>query len=188
MKNRMSMKMMTVILSVVLLVAATVGVTVAFLVDKTPSTDKTFVPVYVSCKVQETMDRTTNTKTDVAVQNTCDIPAYVRVAIVVTWVSEESGSTYGGAPVDGRDYVASFSDNGWIKGTDGFYYCTSPVAAEAVTPVLLRSIAPVDGKAPEGYVLSVQVVASAIQAEPAEAVTSAWKTVTVHNDGTIVPQ
>ena len=188
MKKIMSIKTIIIALSAVLLLAATVGVTVAFLVDKTPSTDTTFVPVYVSCKIQETFDSVTNTKTNVAVKNTGDIPAYVRATVVVTWVSEESGSTYGGAPVDGRDYIASFSDSGWKKGTDGFYYCTSPVAAEGATPILLSSIAPVDGKAPEGYVLSVQIVASAIQAEPAEAVTSAWKTVTVNNDGTIVPQ
>ena len=187
MEKRISKKTVIVILSAALLLAATVGVTLAFLVDKTPSLDYNFVPVAVSCKVQENMDLETNTKTNVAVQNTGDIPAYVRAAVVVTWVSEESGSTYGGAPVQGRDYVAEFSSDGWKKGTDGFYYCTSPISPEGVTPILLNKIYPVAEKAPEGYVLSVQIVASAIQAEPAEAVVSAWRA-TVNSDGTVTPQ
>ena len=187
MEKRISKKTMVVILSVALLLTATVGVTLAFLVDETPSIDHNFVPVYVSCKVREEMNTELNIKTNVAVQNTGDITAYVRAAVVVTWISEESGSTYGGAPVKDKDYTADFATDGWIMGTDGFYYCTSPIASEGVTPILLRSIYPVSEQAPEGYILSVQIVASAIQADPAEAVTSAWKA-TVNSDGTITPQ
>ena len=181
-------KRISVILAAVLLVAVAVGTTVAFLVDKTPSVENTFQPVAVSCNVVENFDAEANVKREVYVQNTGDISAYVRVALVVTWVSQESGTTYGGAPVWGTDYAVLLGDGGWQQGADGFYYCNAPVAAGDTTPILIRSIAPVTGRAPEGYVLSVQIVASAIQAEPAEAVSAAWNGVTVRGDGTISPQ
>ena len=181
-------KRISVILAAVLLVAAAVGTTVAFLVDRTPSVENTFQPVAVSCRVLESFDAATNVKSNVSVQNTGDISAYVRAAVVVTWVSQESGSTYGGAPVAGTDYTVSMGESGWQQGADGFYYCNAPVAAGAATPTLINSIAPVAERAPEGYVLSVQIVASAIQAEPAEAVSTAWNGVTVQGDGTISPQ
>ena len=120
-------------------------------------------------------------------QNTGDIPAYVRAALVVTWVSQESGNTYGGAPVAGTDYTVTMGQSGWLQGSDGFYYCQSPIAASGTTPILINAISPLEGRAPEGYVLSVQIVASAIQAEPAQAVSSAWNGITVHGDGTISP-
>ena len=187
MKKRISAKAKAIIVAAILLVTAIVGATVAYLADKTPSLSNSFQPVAVTCLVQETYDSATKTKTDVSVKNTGDIPAYVRATVVVTWVSE-SGTTYGGAPELGTDYVAEFSADGWIKGTDGFYYCASPVGVGASTPVLLKTASPVEGKAPDGYVLSVQIIASAIQASPADAVTSAWSGVVVHSDGTITPQ
>ena len=180
-------KRIILILAAVLLLAVAVGTTVAFLVDKTPSVANTFQPVAVSCRVQETFDAQANTKRDVSVRNTGDISAYIRVALVVTWVSEESGSTYGGAPVAGVDYAMTLSEDGWVRGSDGFYYCTSAVAAGEATPILVDVVAPVAGKAPEGYRLSVQIVASAIQATPADAVRATWSGVTVNDDGTITP-
>ena len=188
MKKRISVKSVVLVVAAILLVSVVVGATVAYLVDKTPSLKNSFQPVAVTCLVQETYDSATKTKTDVSVKNTGDVSAYVRATVVVTWVSSDSGTTYGGAPELGTDYLAEFSSDGWIKGTDGFYYCTSPIAVGASTPILLKTASPVAGQAPDGYVLSVQIIASAIQAEPADAVTSAWTGVTVNSDGAIMPQ
>ena len=185
MKKRISVKKTVLIVSAVLLVAVAIGTTTAFLVDETPPLTNTFQPVSVSCAVQERFDTATNVKQDVAVKNTGDIPAYVRATVVVTWVSLENGRTYGGAPVAGVDYTVVMGQSGWQQGSDGFYYCTAAIAAGGTTPILLTSVTPVEGAAPEGYRLSVQIVASAIQADPAEAVTSAWSGVTVRSDGTI---
>ena len=66
----------------VLLVTATVWTTVAFLVDRSPSLDNTFVPVAVACQVREDFDPTANVKSNVSVQNTGDISAYVRATVV----------------------------------------------------------------------------------------------------------
>ena len=181
-------KRIAVIVAAVLLAAVAVGTTLAFLVDRTPSVKNKFRPVFVSCLVLETFDAQTNVKSNVSVQNTGDIPAYVRAALVVTWVSQESGNTYGGAPVAGTDYTVTMGQSGWLQGSDGFYYCQSAVAAGGTTPLLVSAITPVAGRAPQGYVLSVQIVASAIQAEPAEVVSAAWNGVTVQSNGTISPQ
>lgn len=51
---------------------------------------------------------------------------------------------------------------------------TAPVAPLASTGVLIDLCTPVTGRAPEGYTLSVNVLASAIQSVPAEAVGQAW--------------
>ena len=185
MKKRISVKKTMLIVSAVLLIAVAIGTTTAFLVDETPPLTNTFQPVSVSCAVQESFDPTTNLKKDVSVKNTGDIPAYVRATVVVTWVSEDGNTTYGGAPVAGVHYTVVMGQNGWQQGSDGFYYCTAAVEAGGTTPILLASATPVAGQAPEGYRLSVQIVASAIQADPAEAVTSAWSGVTVRSDGTI---
>ena len=181
-------KRICLILAAMLLVTAAVGATVAFLVDETPSVENAFYPTFVTCQVQESFDANANVKKNVYVQNTGDVFAYIRVAVVVTWVDAQSGNTYGGAPVAGTDYTVTTGQEGWERGADGYYYCNAPVAAGDKTPILIDSIAPVEGRAPEGYVLSVQIVASAIQAEPADAVLAAWSGVTVYDDGTISPK
>lgn len=188
MKKRISRRAILLFAVTVLLATAVVGTTLAFLVDKTPPVTNTFQPVSVSCRVLEDFDTAANVKNNVSVQNTGEIPAYIRATVVVTWVSIESGNTYGGAPVAGVDYTVVAGPEGWVQDTNGFYYCTSPVAPGASTPILLSAISPIAGQAPEGYRLSVQIVASAIQADPAEAVTAVWSGVTVQENGTITVQ
>ena len=172
------------ILTAAALLTVTVGVTVAYLMAQAPSLKNTFTPVTVKCEVEESFNPAGNVKDNVKVRNKGDIPAYIRASIVINWVSD-SGSIYGGAPVLGEHYTATFGANGWFQGTDGFYYYVSPVAAGDVTANLIDIIQPVANTAPEGYTLSVQILASAIQAEPVEAVRSVWPTVTVGDDGTL---
>ena len=43
-----------------------------------------------------------------------------------------------------------------------------------MTPILIKSCKPNDGRNPEGYALSVEILADAIQSEPAKAVKEAW--------------
>ena len=186
--KKMSAKRVALLVLAVLMAVVAVGSTVAYLVDKTPPVKNTFTPVAVSCEVQEDFDEVANTKQNVSVKNTGDVAAYIRVALVVTWVKDEGGTTYGGAPVSGTDYTLVLAENGWVRGADGFYYCKTAIAAGDTTPTLVQAIAPVAGRAPEDYHLSVQIISSAIQADPARAVTSAWRGVTVNPDGTITPQ
>ena len=186
-KRKLSGKAIVLILAAAVLTVS-VGVTVAFLTAETPPVTNTFQPVSVSCEVREDFNPASNVKDNVRVQNTGDISAYIRVAIVINWVSD-SGSIYGGAPAAGSDYTITLagSQNGWFYGTDGFYYYKEPVAAGAITKNLIDTIKPVTGAAPDGYTLSVQILATAIQAEPAEAITAVWPAVTVNDDGLLAP-
>ena len=183
-KNKISARVIVIIIALSITAAIGIGSTIAYLVARTPPVDNTFTPVAVSCQIHENFDTANNVKRDVTVENTGDISAYIRVAIVVNWVSD-SGTVYGGGPVAGTDYSISINDADWFICTDGFYYYKMPVDAGNHTTVLINSIAPVEGTEPEGYSLSVNIVASAIQSEPSAAVESAWRHVNVNDDGTI---
>jgi hypothetical protein len=56
---------------------------------------------------------------------------------------------------------------------DGFYYYTEPVFSAGKTDVLISEFSETS-EAPEGYVLSISIIASAVQAEPKNAVTELW--------------
>lgn len=182
MKTKLSARVALSALLVVLLLLS-VGVTLAYLHDEAGPLEEHFIPVEVACRV--IMSDNEALAENVAVKNTGDITAYIRVAMVATWISD-AGTTYGGAPIEGTDYTVGMAD-GWVKGSDGFYYCTAPVAAGDDTPILFWEVTAIGDGAPEGYSLSVQFLASAVQATPHEAVTSCWSGVTVAPDGTLTP-
>ena len=159
-----------------------VGMSSAFLKTQKGALVNEFKSSYVTSEVIETFKD--NVKTDVKIQNTGDIDAYIRAAVVVTW-EDENKNVYPQMPVAGRDYTIELSDNGWdIATSDGYYYFTKPVASGGCTGVLINEVKPVDSKTPEGYRLSVEILGDAIQSKPAKAVENSWG-VTVNSDGTI---
>lgn len=177
--KRINKKVILLAVSLVLILSAAIGGTVAYLIDQTGSITNTFTPAKVTPGINENFDG--SVKNDVQITNTGDIPAYIRVKVVVTW-KDAQDNVYGAAPVLGTDYTwTSGSDKWFLK--DGFYYYSEPVAAKGTTGVLFTACQPVAGRAPEGYSLSVDIHAQAIQAEPAAAVQEAWKVVTVGSDG-----
>ncbi len=163
-----------VLAAVVLVLGAAIGGTVAWLAANTPGLTNTFTPGEVKCTVEETFDG--KTKQNVKIKNTGNTDAYIRAKVVVTW-KDAAGNVYGGAtPVEGTDYTISYNADDW-SAVDGYWYCTQPVAPDApnnLTPVLINSASPVEGKAPEGYALSIEILAEAIQSSPASAVQEAW--------------
>ena len=178
--KRINKKVILLAVSLVLILSAAIGGTVAYLIDQTGSITNTFTPVKVTPEVTEDFDK--KVKNNVQITNTGDIPAYIRVKVVVTW-KDAQDNVYGAAPVLGTDYTwTSGSDKWFLK--DGFYYYSEPVAAKGTTGVLFTACQPVADRAPEGYSLSVDIHAQAIQAEPAAAVQDAWG-VTVRADGTL---
>lgn len=179
--KHISAKLLIIILSVSVILAVSVGTAIAYLISETPPVTNTFTPVSVSCQVNQTAENR-----NITVKNTGDITAYIRATVVINWVSD-SGSVYGGAPVEGTDYTVNYRLTDWFKGNDGFYYYSSPVEAGASTSELITTISSVAGTAPEGYSLSVQVLASAIQAEPTDAVSQVWHNVTVGSNGVLAP-
>lgn len=172
-----------VLASVLVLIIGLVGTTLAWISTSTAPVENTFTPSNVTTTITEDFDK--EVKNNVQVKNTGDIDAYIRAMVVVTWQKDDSNPSevYATAPVEGTDYTVSYPGNGWVKHTDGYYYYTSAVKPTESTGILLTDCKPVEGKAPEGYHLVVEILSDAIQAEPEDAVKSAWG-VTIAN-GTV---
>lgn len=82
----------------------------------------------------------------------------------------------------GTDYSITLAENTkWIQGADGYYYYQLPVAPQGSTGVLIEECELLkNASVPDGYHLSVEIVASAIQSAPDSVVQSMWH-VTVAN-------
>ena len=179
---KISKKLLITLICALAAVCVTVGGTIAYIFSQTGDKANTFEPVFVSCAVEESFDG--EIKSNVIVRNTGDINAYIRASFVVVWVSD-SGNIHSSAPKEGEDYTLLLGSAKWTKGSDGFYYYSDPVLPGEGTDLLISSIAPIT-EGPEGYSLSVHIAATAIQAEPAAAVSEAWGA-TVLNGGGLTP-
>lgn len=183
-KNNKKQKILLLSIATVLILG--VGTVLAYIHTSTPSVENTFKPAQVSCEVEENIS-SGYVKTDVAIKNTSNTKAFIRAEVVVTWkkiTADDNGDkvveTYGGAPVEVTDYIVRYNgdkgtleNSGWLEGADGFYYWKDAVPVddpdtavnEGITGILIKSIALAEGATPpEGYYLSVEIVASAIQA------------------------
>lgn len=158
-------KAAVLLLSMILLIGIAVGTTVAFLVARTEPIKSTFEYAKVSCEV-------TGSKENVQIKNTGNTAAYIRATYVVTW-RDADGKVAVSVP-GGYSYTLTENlSNNWKKGTDGYFYYTSPVAPGNSTLDSLPTCNVTYPDNPE-YTLSVEILAEAIQSEPAEAVQQAW--------------
>ena len=164
-----------VALALVLCIAG--GATLAFLMVTTPSLTNVFQYGHVTCAVQEEFDGTT--KSDVSIKNTGNTQSYIRVKLVFTWKDAEGNVS--AQPVKTGDYDLELNMDGWFE-KDGYYYAKAPVAPDNKTPVLIGKCTEVAAHAPDGYTLSLEILADAIQSTPTRAVEQAWG-VTVGADG-----
>lgn len=155
--------------AVIVLLAGAVGGTWAFLVAQSEPVENNFTYAHVSCTIKEKFEN--DVKSDVQIQNTGDIPAYIRARIVVTW-KDVNGNVSSTVPVKDSDYTITFNETDWKQEGD-YWYCKNAVDAKDFTPVLITKCEKT-GDAPDGYDLSVEILADAIQSEPASAVTEAW--------------
>ena len=171
---KFSKKILVLLVSVTMLLAFTVSGTVAFLADGTDSVENKFTPTKVTTTTTEDFDH--KTKSRVVINNTSDIPVYIRVAVIGSWMKD-------GKVVDDWTVPAGIiNTTDWFE-VDGLYYYKKQVAAGDSTSDLLGSdivATTIDGK-----VLNVTVLSQAIQGEPDTAVENAWGVkVTTGNDGT----
>ena len=146
-------------LAAILLVG--VAGTLALLITQSGPVKNTFVPGNVAVAVQETFTQGGTEKTDVKIQNTGNVDAYIRVAIIPTWEDDEGNPVGVSASLNDLDIVWT-SSNKWEKGDDGFWYYTSPVSAGASTGNL---IAEATVKTANGYKMNLQILAQGIQAD-----------------------
>lgn len=163
-------KRILLLAALVMILTAAIGGTIAYIVTSTTAVENTFTPAKVETEIKETFDGTV--KTNVSVKNTGEVAAYIRAAIVVSWKTT-AGETYAIAP-GADDYTITLNETDWVKIGD-YWYCKAPVAVGANTAVLIDECKLKEGVTPpNGYYLSVDVITSAIQAEPTDAVTGAW--------------
>lgn len=152
----------------VLLLALTIGGTVAWLTTQTGGITNTFLPSSVSCRVTEEFKD--NVKSNVNVTNTGDIDAYIRVKLV-SYRTNDAGAHIGGTAA-----IPAFTlGAGWVE-YNGYYYYTKPVApgqtpaANLVDSLNLKS----SYDDADGGHQSLDVMAEAIQSVPDTAVAEAW--------------
>lgn len=158
------------ILSLCLIFALAVGTTVALLKANTDPVTNTFTAAKSDIKINENVEN--GKKSSIQVENMGTATSYVRVKLVMNWVSDDGSKTISATPVGITPVI---NDPDWFLGTDGIYYYTKPVAPQALTKNLLKDpiTEPTVGK-PEGYHLEVTVLAESIQAAPSTAVTESW--------------
>lgn len=154
--------------AVIVLLAGAVGGTWAFLVAQSESVENNFTYAHVRCTINEKFEN--DVKSDVKIQNTGDIPAYIRARIVVTW--KDANGNVSAVPVKNTDYTITFNETDWKQEGD-YWYCKTAVNPNGFTPELITECKKT-GTAPKDYDLSVEILADAIQSEPASAVTEAW--------------
>lgn len=152
----------------VLVLLAVAGGTLAWLTANTGPVVNTFTPAQVSCKVTENFDGTT--KSNVNVENTSDIYAYIRVKLVTYRVNAQNQH------IGGTASLPNFTlGTGWVKYGD-YYYYTKPVAPNQKPETNLTDSMTLIGSYmdTDGGKQVIEVMAEAIQSSPAEAVGESW--------------
>lgn len=169
------------ILSLCLIFALAVGTTVALLVAHTNAVTNTFTAAESKITIEEKTDD--GIKSEIYVKNEGTATSYVRVKLVMNWVSDDDSKTISATPVN---ITVDYDNTKWFE-QDGIYYYKTPVAPVGekpnnVTSNLLKTPIEQPEGAPDGYHLEVTVLAESIQAAPSKAVTDSWR-VGVDNNG-----
>lgn len=159
---------LVLVVSVLALVLAVAGGTLAWLTANSGPVTNTFTPATVSCEVKETFDGTY--KKDVNVENTSNIDAYLRVKLVTYRVNDA------GQHIGGTAEIPTFTlGENWVKYGD-FYYYTLPVAPGETPAANLIDTIELTGSYndADGGKQVIEVMAEAIQSQPDSAVQQAW--------------
>lgn len=165
-------KTVALCVSLVLVIVAVAGGTLAWLSTQTKPVVNTFSPNHIECRVEEKFDENTGKKENVKIKNTSDVNAYIRVKVVAYDV-DEAGNILGGT----GDWLSKveFSEGNWFKEGE-YYYFKSAVAPNEFTDILIK-----EHTLQKNQVL--EILAEAIQSEPSSAVNESWKDVRVDENG-----
>lgn len=172
------LKRTALIVLCLVMLGATIGATIAYLQAQTNGVVNTFIPGKVEVEIQETFPDN-EVKQNVKVsnpQNTQNVPAYIRAAIVVNWAKKENNEIkiLGQVP-DSNDFKMIINTTDWTLGSDGYYYYNKgAVAPGASTSNLIIEASQLEDAPVEGYYLSIDILASGVQSMPIDAVTDLW--------------
>lgn len=156
------------ILSLCLIFALAVGTTFALLKANTDPVTNTFTAAKSKITIEEKTDK--GIKSEIYVKNEGTATSYVRVKLVMNWVSKD-GKTISGEPVN---IDVNCDTTKWFEQGSIYYYKT-PVAPKDLTANLLKDPITQPEDAPDGCHLEVTVLAESIQAAPSKAVTDSWR-------------
>ena len=181
-----SRKTVAVLVSLALILLFAAGGTIAYIVTQTGGITNTFTAATVDNEVTED-EFNGEVKSNVAVKNTGDVTSFVRAQVIITW-QNEAGNVYAAAPQKDTDYTISYgTDNGWTLGSDGFWYYSDPVNAEASTKALIEECKWIKDAPETGYTLHVEILSQSVQASPDTAVTSLWTGTSVNGGKLVAP-
>lgn len=157
-KQKNGGRIKVLVLSLLLIVGISIGITLAYLKTNTNAVVNTFKPSYVDCEVQETFDG--EKKTEVNVKNTSDIEAYIRVKLVTYRVNDKEERIGGKAEIPGF----TLGDD-WVLDNE-FYYYTKPVVPGGMPSANLADSMTLVGQYDDadGGRQVIEVMAEAIQA------------------------
>ena len=172
-------KALVLMVSLVAILAVSVGGVLAWLATSSGEVKNTFAPGKTDIEIEEKFEN--NVKSDVYVTNKGNIPVYIRANLVFTW--KDSAGNIIEKPADATLTVTPENPTGWVKGSDGFWYYTKPVAVKGSTTNIINK-ATIEFPEGKGYKMDLEVMAQSIQAEPKDAVEGAWG-VTVNSDGSL---
>lgn len=175
------------ILSLCLIFALAVGTTVALLVAHTNAVTNTFTAAESKITIDEDVEN--GEKSSIQVKNIGTATSYVRVKLVMNWVSNDDSKTISATPVK---ITVDYDNINWFE-QDGIYYYRTPVGPKDsdndTTANLLKAGSPITEPTvdkPDGCHLEVTVLAESIQAAPDTAVQQSWD-VDVGSNGYLTP-
>lgn len=165
-------KALILMVSLVAILAVSVGGVLAWLATSSKDVTNTFAPGDTKIEIEEDFDG--RTKKNVYVTNKGNIPVYIRANLVFTW--KDSADNIIEKPADAT-LTVDYGNGDWVKGSDGFWYYTKPVAADGGKTTNLIERATIKFPEGKGYKMDLEVMAQSIQAEPTNAVVDSWDAV-----------
>lgn len=171
-KSGSGKKALILMVSLVAILAVSVGGVLAWLATSSGEVKNTFAPGKTNIEIEEKFEN--NVKSDVKVINKGNIPVYIRANLVFTW--KDSAGNIIEKPADATLTVTPENPTGWVKGSDGFWYYTKPVAVKGSTTNIINK-ATIEFPEGKGYKMDLEVMAQSIQAEPTNAVVDSWDAV-----------
>ena len=193
MDKRKSLILLLIVV-VAIVSALLIPAAVALMLRKSPNFNNSFIPAQVSCAVDETFDG--NKKTSVKVDNTSNIPVYIRLRVVTYWQDSKGNVVARTSPVNQFGSEWKYDDTNWLyDAKEQTFYCKKPVGVGEETAELLKLQDTFQGiqltpktETYNGvdfvYYPVIEFVAEAIQSQPGKAVTESWK-VTLDGEGHI---
>ena len=175
--RKLNRKLLFLLLTAFLLANATV--VYAYTMQHTQDLVNTFLPARVDSEVVEDFDG--ETKSEIKIQNTSNIEAYLRMKIITYW-QDSKGNIVAIPP---EPLAIDYDDAHWFL-QDGYYYYKHPVPSGGVTlydllkdkaTISLETYTPElenEDDVPYTYYPVVEIVSEAFQSRPAHAVESNW--------------